>query len=132
MRLLLLISSCVLLWLVLAGPVFLWLGGQHLLYSAVAAGICLVPTSGTLLWCDLVLGKSPEQQLAAVMGGTAFRMVFVVGLGMVLYGCVPGFASASFWLWIIGFYLAALGVEVFLLTRRQTTTDRASYPDTPV
>jgi hypothetical protein len=122
-RLLLLLGSCLALWLLLAGPVFWLLGAQHLLFTVVAASICLVPAVGTLLWCELALGKSPEQQLAAVMGGMGIRMLFVVGLGMVVYYSVPGFKSAGFWLWIIGFYLVTLAAEMVLVVRRQAPAD---------
>ena len=126
MRLLLLVACSVALWGILAGPIYLLLGEQHLLFSAVAAGLCLAPMMVTQVWCDAVLGKSPEQQLAAVMGGTAFRMVFVVGIGMVLFSCTEEFAAAGFWLWIIGFYLWTLTVEMVLVARRQTAMDRAA------
>jgi hypothetical protein len=136
-RVLLLVSGCAALWLLVAYPACYlggeldkeWAGQTGLWHSGVAALLCLLPTSATLLWCDLVLGKSPEQQLAAVMGGTGIRMVFVVGIGMVLYYQVPGFKAASFWLWIIVFYLATLTLEMILVVRRQAAMDRASHPD---
>jgi hypothetical protein len=130
-RLLVLIGSCGLLWLVLACPAYWWLGGDHFLYSAVAAAMCLVPTAATLLWCELAMGKTPEQQLAAVMGGTGIRMFFVIGVGMVIYHTLPQFHSGSFWLWILVFYLVTLTMEIVLITRRQTATDRASLTNTP-
>jgi hypothetical protein len=122
-RLLLLLGSCAVLWILTAGPVFFLLGPQHLLYAGAAAGLCFVPAAGTMILCTLVLGKSPEQQLAAVMGGMAIRMGFVVGVGMVIFYGVPGFRSASFWLWTIGFYLATLAAEVALIVRRQAPPD---------
>jgi hypothetical protein len=111
----------------MAAPVMFLLGEQQLLFSAVAAALCLVPMLATLLWAEISLGGAPEQVLAAVMGGTALRMVVVVGIGMVLYYKVPGFESASFWLWILGFYLWTLGVEVLLVQQRQATMDRAGH-----
>lgn len=114
--------------MLLAGPVYLLLGERHVFFSAVAIGLCLVPMVGTLLWSDLTAGKSAEQQLAAVLGGTAIRMVAAVGLGMVIYFNVPAFESAWFLLWILGFYLWTLAVEVVLVARRQAAMDRAGHP----
>ena len=75
--------------------------------------------------CDLVLGGSPEQQLMAVFGGTAIRIIFVVGLGMILYQSLDEFHSSKFWLWIIIYYLATLTLEMILVVRRQSAMDRA-------
>jgi hypothetical protein len=120
-----LIGGCVLLWLVVAVPAYLWFGEQHLLYSAVAAGVCLVPMAATLLWCEWSMGKSPELQLAAVLGGTGVRMVFVVGVGMLLYLLVPALGSAWFWIWILGFYLITLTIEVILVAQKAATSNHA-------
>ena len=122
------VGGCLLPWLLLAGPVYLMLGERHILFSAVAAGLCLVPMVGTLLWSDLTSAKSPEQRLAAVLGGTALRIVAAVGLGMVIYFNVPAFKSAWFLLWILGFYLWTLAVEMVLVARRQAALDRAGHP----
>jgi hypothetical protein len=134
-RLLLLIAGTVVLWVLLSYPAYLLGGDDGLLFSAVAAGLCMLPTAGTLLWCDLVLGSSPEQQLMAVFGSTAVRIVFVVGAAMVLYQFqdppLERFHSTSFWLWIIVFYLATLTLEMVLVVRRQAVLDRASRPTPP-
>jgi hypothetical protein len=128
-RLLLLVAASLSLWLLTAWPALAWSWWQddgHLLYSAVAAGLCLVPTAATLIWCDLALSKSPDQQLVAVLGGTGFRLLFVIGIGMFLYHAVPAFDSAAFWFWIIGFYLWTLAVEIVLVVGRQSTMDKAA------
>jgi hypothetical protein len=125
-RLFLLVGSCLLLWFLLAGPVFVGLGEQQLLFSAVAAGICLLPAAATMFWCELSVGKTPEAQFAVALGGTAVRMVFVVGLGMLLYFGLSGFRSAGFWLWVIGYYLVTLVIEVVLLARRPVHEHGAS------
>jgi hypothetical protein len=109
-----------------------WVDGGHLLYSTVAAVLCLVPSAATLVWCDMVLGKTPEQQLAAVLGGTVVRMAVVISVGLVLFNGIPEvFGSNAFWLWIIGFYLWTLTVEMAIVLRRQPSLDQASHPNTP-
>jgi hypothetical protein len=132
-RLLWLIGGTVALWLLLAGPAYLCWGEQQLIFSAVAAGLCLVPMAATLVWVEFAHGqKAPEQQLLAVLGGTGVCMAFVLAGGMVIYFAVPPFKSAGFWLWVVGFYLWTLTVKVVLVVRRQAASDRASDPKTPV
>jgi hypothetical protein len=116
------------LWVLLSYPAYLLGGVEGLRFSAVAAVLCMVPTAGTLLWCDLVLGGSPEQQLMAVFGGTAIRIIFVVGIAMILYQEREEFHSTAFWLWIIVFYLATLTLEMILVVRRQAALDKAPGP----
>jgi hypothetical protein len=94
------------------------------LWSGAAALLCLLPTAVTLMWCDLVLGGSPEQQLAAVFGGTGLRMAFVVAIGLVLFFNLEDFHEAGFWFWIIVFYLATLTLEMVLVVRRLTALDK--------
>lgn len=131
-RLLLLAGGIAILWLLLSYPAHLLDSETGLLYSAVAAVLCVVPTLATLVWCDLVMGGAPEQQLMAVFGGTSIRIVFVIGIGMVLYQGVREFHAGRFWLWIIGFYLATLALEMVLIVRRQAVLDKASGPSPPV
>jgi hypothetical protein len=95
-------------------------------WSGIAALLCLLPTAATLLWCDLVLEGSPEQQLAAVFGGTAIRMAFVVAAGMVLYFNFDNYHKTGFWLWVIVMYLATLALEMVLVVRRQAALDKKS------
>jgi hypothetical protein len=94
------------------------------LHGGVATLLCALPSAVTLLWCDLVLGGSPEQQLAAVFGGTGLRMAFVVAVGMVLYLNVDSFHDNGFWLWVIVFYLTTLTLEMVLVVRRQAALDK--------
>ena len=143
-RLLLLVGGCAGLWLVLLSLyfAFCWLRDGEvdlgdpdhrlaLLHSAVAALLCLVPTAATLVWCDLVLGGSPEKQLAAVFGGTGIRMVVVVGVALVLYQSREEFHLGRFWVWIVVFYLATLTLEMILVARRQAAVDKASGANPP-
>jgi hypothetical protein len=125
-RLLLLIGGIVGLWLLLSIPAHLLDEEHGLLFSAVAAGLCLLPTAATLVWCDLVLHASPEQQLTAVFGGTGLRLLFVVGAGLVLYLTREEFRLGRFWVWIVVFYLATLTLEMVLVARRQAEMDKAT------
>jgi ABC-type multidrug transport system permease subunit len=128
-RLLSLIAGCAALWLVLGFPAYYLDGELGLAQSAAAAVLCLVPTTVTLLWCDLVVGKSPELQLAAVLGGTGIRMAFVVGIGLVMFLNLPVFHSPAFWIWIVVFYLGTLTLEIVLVVKRQAAMDRRAKAD---
>jgi hypothetical protein len=143
--LLTLVGGCLLLWALIALPLFVYQSSRPakepapeaeaspvvspevgLLQSTVAALLCLLPTAATLLWCDLVLRGTPEQQLAAVLGGTGLRMVFVVGAALALFYNMPEyFGFGRFWLWVIVFYLATLALEMVLVVRRQAAMDQA-------
>ena len=85
-RLLQLIGGCIAFWAVLAVPVYCLGGETSLLFSAAAAVLCLVPTAATQVWIDLAFGKSPEQQLAAALGGSGIRIAFVLLAGMLFIG----------------------------------------------
>lgn len=87
-------------------------------FAGVAALLCLAPAAATLAWVRWAAAGSPERQLLAVMGGMAVRMAFVFGVGLALYHSVPEFHRVSFWLWVIGFYLVTLTLEVVLVVGR--------------
>src|SRR6266480_4905920 len=114
-RPLLLVAGCAWIWLLLAPVAYVLDPEWGLVHSAVAAAICLLPTVATLLWCDRVLGNSPEMQLAAVFGGTGVRMAVVVGAALALYSSLEEFRLGRFWVWIVVFYLVSLTLEMILL-----------------
>jgi hypothetical protein len=115
-----------LLWLV-GGTVAFWAlvtvltlqlwGESSVLFSTTAALMCLVPTALTLAWTRWAYKAQPEQQLLAVFGGTAVRMVMVIAVGMVLFLNVKEFEYQRFWLFIIVFYLFTLALEMVLIVR---------------
>jgi hypothetical protein len=111
-------------WLATAYPAYLLGEEPGLVFTAVAALLCLVPAAATLIWCHRALKSTPEQQLLAVMGGMAVRMVFVIGAGMALFLLAPYFHRRSFWLWMIAFYLFTLSVEIGLIVARQSAGQR--------
>jgi hypothetical protein len=110
-----LIGIVVLAWVAVSYPAWRLGGSIGLLMSAVAAGLCLVPAVATFLWGQRVLGGSPTDQMQHVFLGTTLRLFFVLGGGMALYFGVEEFNRTAFWLWVMGFYLATLGLETLLL-----------------
>ena len=95
----------------------LWPDDPTLMWSTTAASLCLLPTALTLVWTRWAYRGQPEQQLLAVFGGTAVRMVFVIAAGMVLFLGVKGFEFQRFWLFVVVYYLFTLALEMVLVVR---------------
>lgn len=121
---LLLLGTLLLGLLTLGGACLLWPDEQLALVqlSATALGLCLVPTVLTMLWASWSSGQDPEQQVVAALGGTGIRMAFVLGMGLLLSSSVPYYQQhfRAFWLWVLLYYLATLGLEMTLLVRART------------
>ena len=96
-----LVGGTVAFWALLTYPArLLWPDDPTFAWSTTAAVICLVPTALTLAWTRRAYKGQPEQQLLAVFGGTAVRMVVVVAGGMILFLTSRGSstsASGSSW-----------------------------------
>jgi hypothetical protein len=88
-------------------------------YSLVALALCLVPAVVILSWAGRHQARSPQQTILIVFGGTALRLLFVLGGGLLLYLLVPYFQQLGFWLWLLAFYLYMLTFEVMLLRNDQ-------------
>jgi hypothetical protein len=89
--------------------------------ATTALVLCLVPAVATFLWTSWGMKQSPEQQLTAALGGTGVRLFVVLGIGLLLTTTVPYLEQhlEAFWLWVLGCYLTALALEIFLLVRAQ-------------
>lgn len=83
--------------------------------SLAGCFLCLVPAVVTLAWASRTVHGKPEEQLAAVLGGMMVRMVVVLGGGIALFFAVPVLHNAAFWLWVLGFYLLTLVLEIALV-----------------
>jgi hypothetical protein len=112
-----LIAGVLVFWLLAFYPARLLWGDEAVVFSAVAALLCLIPAVATLVWSKRALHGAPEQQLLAVMGGTGLRMMFAAGIGMALYLLSEYFHERSFLIWVVVFYLVTLALEVSLLLR---------------
>ena len=117
-RLALLVGGTLLLWVVVVYPAHLIWGTVAIQHSAAAMGLCLLPAVATLLWAEWAQRQSPGHQLGMILGGTAVRMVVVLAGGLALSLNVSTFREPSetaFWVWVLVFYMATLGLEVALL-----------------
>jgi len=113
-----LVAGTVAFWaLATLGARTLWPDDPTLAWSTTAASLCLVPTALTLAWTRWAYRGRPEQQLLAVFGGTAVRMVFVIAAGMILFLGVKGFEYQRFWIFVVVYYLFTLALEMVLIVR---------------
>ncbi len=96
----------------------------------VAAALCLIPSLLTLAWASWSVGRAPEQQLLATLGGTGARMFIVLAVGLVLTSAVPYFAERQegFWVSILIFYLLYLGLEVAILLIGRPAPEQPGEP----
>jgi hypothetical protein len=117
------------IWLLLAIPAWLLAGDTGLLDTAIASGLCLVPMTATMLWCQWAFSNAPEQQLLAVLGGTSVRLVVVIAGGIALNRTVEALHRPAFLLWVVVFYLATLTLEIVLVVRRQTVDAKQLAPE---
>jgi hypothetical protein len=104
-----------------------------LVCSLAALALCLVPSVLTFLWANWGLQQAPDQQLAAVLGGTGVRMFFVLGVGLLLSTTVPYLREyqLTFWLWVLLYYLATLALEIVLLMWAQAAAPKANQTGSP-
>jgi hypothetical protein len=110
-------------WLATALPARILWGDTAVVYSTVAGLLCFLPMAATFIWSERALHGTMEAQLAAVLGGTGLRMVFVAGAGIALYLLFPYFREQSFMFWVIAYYLVTLTLEMGLLLARRSATD---------
>jgi hypothetical protein len=115
----LLIATTLAVWGVAVYPAWLQWGDSAVVYSSVAAILCLLPTVLTMLWASWAYRQTPEQQLVMVLGGTGVRMGLVLGLGLILNTFVPYFQQQLFWIWLLVFYLLTLALEMVLVVKGQ-------------
>src|SRR5262249_4693226 len=105
------------LWGLLAIPASFLGGAGALVLSGVAAVLCLVPTTATLVWAARTPRRHPNDVLLLAVGGMGLRMTFVLGAAVALYLFVPVLHQTTLWVWVLVFYLATLGLEAVLLVR---------------
>jgi hypothetical protein len=114
-----LILGTALLWAATTLPAGLALDARHLTMGSVAAVVCLVPSTLTLVWSRASLRRPPEERVLAALGGVAVRIVAAAGGGVGAYFLVAELREKPYWfcLWILVFYLGTLVVETALVVR---------------
>ena len=114
-----LVGGTIAFWALVTYPAagLLWPEDPVYAWSTTAAALCLVPTALTLAWTRWAYKGQAEQQLLAVMGGTAVRMGFVIAAGMILFFNVEAFQYQRFWIFLVVYYLFTLALEMVLVVR---------------
>jgi hypothetical protein len=102
-------------WIVVLYPARIMVGEFAILYSTVAMALCLVPAALTLAWSWRAMEGKGEQQIIVILGGTGLRMVLVLVGGLAICGLFPAFQQASFWIFVLAFYLVTLALEMILI-----------------
>jgi hypothetical protein len=110
-----LIGGTLAAWILVLYPARILVGEFTTLYGTVAMALCLVPAAGTLAWSWRAMEWKAEQQIIVILGGTGLRMVWVLVGGLAICGLFPAFQQASFWIFILVFYLVTLGLEMILI-----------------
>jgi hypothetical protein len=121
-----LIASTLALWAIAFFPARYLEGRAGVIYSLIALGLCLVPTSLTLFWASQPQGSSVQRQLLLVFGGTGLRMGFVLGGGLLLGALLPFFRETAFWIWLLVFYLFTLTLEAVLMRDGQRLAEHGN------
>lgn len=94
-----------------------WAGVSTLLPVAVATGLCLLPSTATMLLASAVFRQAPQLGPVVVMLGTAMRMVVAV-VGVVLLAEVLaryGVPRNQFAGWVTYLYIVTLAAECAVL-----------------
>jgi hypothetical protein len=97
-------------------------------YSAAAAGLCLLPSTLTLVWALAGGGRTAEERRLVVLGGTGLRLFFVLGAALALRSLVPFFQGPSYWVWLLVFYLFTLALEMVLVIRALNAPGQGAEP----
>jgi hypothetical protein len=130
-KILILLGGTALAWFVLAIPARYLAGEESLLFSAVAAGLCGISATLTLVLVGLAGRSSPEHRLYALLAGTMIRMFGVLLVGFLLYQQVEYFRGQdAFLYWLLGFYLLTLALEKTLALSGWTATRREGTAST--
>jgi hypothetical protein len=108
------VFGCLVFWGILAYPAFRLWGVRGLSESAVAAGLCFLPSLIMLVWSRLAVRSNPQAFLWLTLGSTLARMGTVLGFALLLGLLDPVFREASFWAWVLAFYLFTLVLDVVL------------------
>lgn len=106
-----LVAAAAGLWLLLAGPAFALAGVRGLEGLTYAALLCTLPGCLALA---LTASLRANAALVAMLLGMVLRLLFVLGGALVVRDQRPDLNWRSFFVWLVGFYLATLLVETWL------------------
>lgn len=106
------------MWMALSGPAAALAGRKALEGLTYAAVLCLLPGWLTFVMAAGLAASSGRRQVLAVLGGTAVRLLAVLGGGLAVRVWRPHLGFQEFLVWLVVFYLAALVVETRSLLKQ--------------
>lgn len=112
-RIVLFSGLVVVVWSVLAFPVYALGGRWSLLSSAAAALLCLVP--GVMVLGAAGRLRKPQGLLVLTLGSSLLRLLVVVGGGAALYYGEEAFSVQNLGVWLVFYYFLCLAVETVLI-----------------
>lgn len=106
-------------WAICFWPARAMNGTDGVWWMSIAAICCLIPG-----WVVVFLGTLDifPNDLGAMLVQTSVRLAIVGGVAVVVKKQRPELGVADFFGWLIGFYLLALAVEVWMLRQLRGTT----------
>lgn len=103
-------------WVVCFWPARVMNGEAGVWWMSIAAICCLVPG-----WIVVFLGTLDifSNDLSTMLVQTSVRLAVVGGVAVLVKKQRPDLGVADFFGWLIGFYLLALAIEVWMLRQRR-------------
>ena len=119
------VGGAVLFGVLSLGLGFFLQGDDIAMQGGVPYALAAVPATLTMAW--VCRGQiAPDMQLLAALGGSGIRMGIALGGGYLLTTILPESFDATFWLWLLWFYLGLLALEITLLVRQLPSDDKAA------
>lgn len=115
--------AIVLGWVVCFWPARILNPETGVLWMSIAAICCLVPGWIVVFLTGLAIFPN---ELSALMIQTMVRMGSVAGAAVIVRKLRPEIGVADFYGWLIGFYLLAMTVEVWMLRRLRDKSNSRS------
>ena len=107
------------MWLLLAAPAWFLSGAHGLEGLTFAAVLCLLP--GWLVFLMASRYRVAKMQATVILMGSVFRILIVLLGSLLIRSIRTHLGFREFLVWVIVFYLVALGVETFLLVKQSTS-----------
>lgn len=106
-------------WVICFWPARLMNGQDGVFWMSIAAICCLVPGWIVVFLSGLAIFPN---DLTVMLVQTMVRMFIIGGAAVVLRKLRPEVGFADFYGWLVGFYLLAMAVEVWVLRQSKTKT----------
>ena len=113
-------------WVLCFWPARAFNGADGVYWMSIAAICCLVPGWIVVFLSGLAIFPN---DLSVMLVQTMVRLFSVAGVAVLIRKSKPELGIQEFFGWLLGFYLLALIVEVWMLRRRNISTRSPSQDD---